>query len=336
MTVETESENTFFFNSKATNFDTVIFDIRQYLIASGSQNIQMIEEYRSKYGLIEEEYVAEWLKALLPYFRTKKSTDALRLSTQNQIYLEEKADINGLTYLEESKENWTGEPRVLVAFLECLMSISDFECIKDHLNRLFPMICQVLDDYRANNKIKGIELVKEFLRIVPADVFAKFNLHLVLYESLRVNVAFDSDELMTESVCTWIKLIKKVEIFGGEEFLKRADELLLILCRDVGTTSKTDRKIILIRSIGSIVNDLMEYCAIRYLRKIVVTLCEAVKEDFTCDDIVIVGVDSMEKVIKNCWIRLNCPGLQEMILNTFKGVKRIEALLKLVNMQNDE
>lgn len=328
MTLE---ESCYFFRN-ISSFDTRIFDIKEYLVALGSENNKVICEYQEKYGCIEEEYVTEWIKALLPYFKpSNKPSDVIKLSTQNEIYVEQKNEISTLSYVEESKENWTGEPMVLEAFLECLKAIKEYETIQSHLNKLFPMICQVIDDYRWQFKIKGVELMEELLRIVPASVVSKFNLHLVIYESLSVNITFESVELVEKSIQVWINLIKKVEIFGGVEFLKRSDELLLLLCRDVGTTSKIERKVVLSESIGATV-ELMQYCAIRYLRKIVVTLCESVKEDFTSDAVVRAGEEAMITVIKNCWIRMKSEELQKMILDTFGGCKNdIENLLKMIN-----
>ena len=314
-------------------FNIQSFHIKEYLIATGSKNVLVVADYRAKYGCIEEEYASEWVEALLPYFKRDQSIEGLKLCTQNEIYLEEKNEITDISYLEHSKENWTGEPKVLEAFHECLKKVEDFGCLQNHLNKLFPMICQIVDDYRAKFKVKGVELLQEFIRIVPMEFFVKFNLHRVLYESLKVNVTFESDELMEKSIIFWIKLIKKVELFGGKEFLKRSDELLLILCRDLGNTSKTDRKSILLSSIGSIVDDLLEYCAIRYLRKIVVTICEAVKEDFNCEEVVQFGGEAMQKVIRNCWIRLACPEMQNIILDTFGGDETIQNLLKIVKEQ---
>lgn len=337
MTVNNEPEESVYFFALRQQHESLIFDIKHYLKALGSGDNVKVQEYRSKFGCIEEEYASEWIEALLPYFKTKKSesvpVEGLKLSTQNQIYLEKRTCVDELKYLEESTENWIGEPKVLVAFLACLKRIKDFSCIETRLNLLFPMICQVSDDYRTKFKIKGVKLLQEFMRIVPANIFLKFNLHLVIYESLRVNVTFDSDELMQQSIDSWIELIGLVEEFGGKDFLKRSDELLLILCRDVSTTAchKIDRKIILLKSIGRVVNDLMTYCSIRYMRKIVVTLIEAVKEDFTNEAVVCAGRDSMELVIQNCWIRLKeSPELQELILNTFDGDERINNLLKLI------
>ena len=330
MITGTVDDSTYFFkNSSNLSSDPRFFDIKNYLIVLGSDNASKIEEYREKYGCIEEEYVTEWIEALLPYFKTNKSAEVMKLSTQNEIYLEEKSDINNLNYLEESKENWTGEPRVLVAFLECLKRIKEYESIQNQLNKIFPMICQVIDDYRSQFKIKGVGLLEEFMRIVPADVMAKFNLHLVLYESLKVNVTFESDELLESSLNSWIKLIAKVEIFGSKEFLKRTDEVLLLLCRDVGITSKINRKVIILNAIGRLV-ELMEYCAIRYLRKLTVTLCESVREDFTVDAVVKAGEEAMIFVIKNCWIRMKSEELQKLILDTFGGCKNIESLLKMI------
>lgn len=325
----TDQEDTKYFFSARININTRIFDIKEYLIVLGSENALIIEEYREKYGCIEEEYVKEWIDALVPYFKTNKSTEQLKLSTQNEIYLEQKSDINNLNYLEESMENWTGEPRVLVAFLECLKRIKEYERIQSQLNKIFPMICQVIDDYRSQFKIKGVKLLEEFLRIVPAEVMTKFNLHLVMYESLRVNVTFESEELMRISLEAWIKVIEIVEIFGSKDFLKRADEVLLLLCRDVGITSKINRKVIFLNGIGALV-ELMQYCSIRYLRKVIVTLCESVREDFTSDEVVRAGEEAMIVVIKNCWIRMKSDEIQKLVLETFGGCETVESLLKMV------
>ena len=246
-------EDTKHFFKRHNEIDTRIFDIKDFLLVLGSKNTVLIEEYRKKYGCIEEEYISEWIEALLPYFKTNKSTEQFKLSTQNEIYLEQKNDVNNLNYLEESKENWTGEPKVLVAFLECLKGIKEYECVQNHLNKIFPMICQVVDDYRHNFKIEGIRLLEEFLRIVPAEVITKINLHMVLYESLKVNITFENDELVEKCLVSWIKLIAKVEIFDSKDFLKRADELLLLLCRDVGITSKMKRKVMLLKRIGTLI-----------------------------------------------------------------------------------
>ena len=329
MITEQEEDTKYFFKTRI-NINTKIFDIKEYLIVLGSENTLIIKEYREKYGCIEEEYVKEWIDALVPYFKTNKSTEQLKLSTQNEIYLEQKSDVNNLNYLEESKENWTGEPRVLVAFLECLKMIKEYENIESRLNKIFPMICQVIDDYRSQFKIKGVELLKEFMRIVPSEVMIKFNLHLVIYESLKVNVTFESDELIKISLDSWIKLIEIVEIFGNKDFLKRVDELLLLLCRDVGITSKINRKVILLNCIGMVV-ELMQYCSIRYLRKVTVTLCESVREDFTSDEVVRAGEEAMIFVIKNCWIRMKSSDeIQKLVLDTFDGCKTVESLLKMV------
>lgn len=322
------TEQEYFFKNRV-DINTKIFDIKEYLIALGSENTNLVKEYHEKYGFIEEEYVSEWIEALLPYFKTNKSAEQLKLSTQNEIYLEQKGDVNNLNYLEESEENWIGEPRVLVAFLGCLKMIKEYESIQSHLNKIFPMICQVIDDYRYNFKIKGIQLLEEFMRIFPADVMTKYYLHMVLYESLKVNITFESDELVEISLGAWIKLIAKVEIFGSKDFLKRADELLLLLCRDVGITSKLNRKVLFLNRIGTIV-ELMQYCAIRYLRKVTVTLCESVREDFTSDTVLRAGEEAMIIVIKNCWIRMKADEIQKLVLDTFGGCKKIESLLKMV------
>lgn len=331
----TTTDSQYFFKSFDYNSaDIGLFDIKAYLYALGSKYTSLIEKYRLKYGCIEEEYVAEWLEALVPYFKSNKSVESLKLSTQNQLYLEQRNDVNELNYLEESEENWIGESRVLEAFLECLKRINEFSCIQSHLNKIFPMICQVVDDYRAEFKIIGIELINEFLRIVPAEVVIKYNLQVVLYESLKINITFESDDLVEGSINTWISIVRKVEMFPGKEFLKRCDELLLLLCRDVGITSKLGRKILLLKGIGMTV-ELMQYSSIRYLRKIVVIVNEVVREDFTSDQVVEAGQDAMANVIRNCWIRLNSEELLEMIRDTFGGCEKIEKLLEAVDKQRD-
>lgn len=322
-------EDTKYFFKSCTNVNTKIFDIKEYLITLGTENSLLIDEYRNKYGCIEEEYVSDWIDAFLPYFKTNKSTEQLKLSTQNEIYLEQKGDINNLNYLEESENNWIGEPRVLIAFLECLKRIKEYECIESHISKIFPMICQVIDDYRYPFKVKGIQLLEEFMKIVPVEVMTKYNLHLVLYESLQVNITFESDELVEISLDSWIKLIAKVEVFGSKDFFKRADNLLLLLCRDVGITSKINRKAMLLNRIGTLV-ELMQYCAIRYLRKIIVTLCESVKEDFTSDAVVRAGEEAMIILIRNCWIRMKDDEIQNLVSDTFSGCKTVESLLKMV------
>lgn len=313
----TQEESVYFFQNHLVN--SIIFDVKDYLIALGCSDTKLILDYKSKYGMIEEEYVLEWIEALLPYFKTNKSVESLKLSTQNELYLENKSDIDsGLSYLDESKDNWIGEPRVLVAFHECLKGIGEFQPIQSHLSKIFPMICQVIDDFRADFKVKGVQLMTEFLRIVPSDVVSKFSLNRVIYESLKVNISFESDELVARSIDLWIGLIGKVEEFPEKEFLKRSDELLLLICRDVGTTSKPNRKILLLKAVGNVVN-LMQYTSIRYLRKIVTSLCESVREDFTNDSVVQAGEASMLIVIKNCWIRLKDENLRKMIEETFGG-----------------
>ena len=85
------TESVYFFkNSDNSRFDTKIFDIKEYLMALGSEASELIEDYRGQYGCIEEEYVTEWIDALLPYFKSKKSVEGIKLTTQNEIYLEEK------------------------------------------------------------------------------------------------------------------------------------------------------------------------------------------------------------------------------------------------------
>lgn len=324
----TKEESVYFFQNQILNSD--IFNVRHYLKALGVNDITLIHEYKSKYGAIEEEYFEEWLEALLPYFKTNKSVESLKLSTQNELYLEKKSDLNyGLNYLEESKENWAGEPKILSAFLGCLKGINDYSLMQSHLNKIFPMICQVLDDYRADFKLTGIHLMTELLRIIPSEVVNRFNLNRVIYESLKVNISFESDELVSESIDLWIGLIEKVEEFAGKEFLKRSDELLLLICRDVVITSKINRKVLFLKSIGK-VTELMQYTSIRYLRKIVTTLCEAVREDFTNNSVVEAGEESIIIVIKNCWIRMKDEELINMVRRTFGGNEKIENLLKLI------
>ena len=324
----TKEESAYFFHNYPQK--SVMFDIKDYLFALGCADKRIIQEFKSKYGCIEEEYVTEWLEALIPYFTANKSVESLKLSTQNEIYLENKSNVTeGYNYLEESKENWAGDARVLIAFYECLKGIEDFAVIQNHLDKIFPMICQVIDDFRTDSKLKGVQLMTEFLRIVPSDAVIKFNLNRVIYESLKVNVTFESDELVTQSINIWIGLIGKVEAFPEKEFLKRSDELLLLICRDVVITSKSSRKILLLKGIGNVV-DLMQYTSIRYLRKIVSTLCEAVREDFTDDLIVKAGEESMIIVIKNCWIRMKDEDLVKMVRETFGGNETIERLLNLI------
>lgn len=317
----------YFFQKDPNN--SVLFDVKDYLLALGYDNTVLIKEYKCKYGSIEEEYVKEWLEALLPYFKSNKSIESLKLSTQNELYLESKSNVSdGIYYLEESKENWVGEPRVLKAFLGCLKGVEEFTVLQDHLNKLFPMICQVIDDFRSDFKIKGVELMTEFLRIIPRDIIVKFNLHLVIYESLKVNYSFESEVLIESSIDLWIGMIGKVEEFPGKEFLKRSDELLLLICRDVVITSKIRRKGLLLKCLGNVI-ELMQYTSIRYLRKIVTTLCEAVREDFTSDSILEAGQESMTILIKNCWIRLKDEtAMIKMIKETFGGNEKIENLLK--------
>ena len=322
-----ESPEYFFKTFSNLKFDNLC--IKSYLIALGSDDTSIILYYRDKFDTvdsrIEETYTTEWIASLLPYFKSNQSTEHYKLTTQNEIYLKQKCDVNSNNYLEECSENWSGEPRVLEAFLKCLQRIRQFHCIENHLNKIFPMICQVLDDYRHNFKIKGVQITGEFLRIVPAEIMQKFHLQMVLYESLKVNLSLESDELLGKSIQLWIGLIDKVENFAGKEFLKRSDELLLLLCRDVGTTSKIDRKILFLNSIGQLI-DQMKFCAIRYLRKAVVIICEVVKEDWSSNEVVESGTKSIIVIIQNCWVRIT-EDLKKIILDTFGGNEEIRNLL---------
>ena len=94
-------------------------------------------------------------------------------------------------------------------------------------------------------------------------------------------------------------------------------------------TSKLNRKVLLLKAVGK-VTELMQYTSIRYLRKIVTTLCETVREDFTSDSVIEAGEESIIIVIKNCWIRINDGNTIDMIRGTFGGNEKIENLLKLV------
>jgi hypothetical protein len=310
--------------------------IESYLVSVNEDNVEKVFEMRKQIEAngdhLEEILFDDILRALLPYFKANQSieTEDIKLSTRNELYLEQKNSIETIRYIDESDENWAGERRVLAVFLDSLKRVQNYKWIQANLNKIFPMVCQVLDDYRSENKKIGIDICREFLRIVPKDIILKFNLHMVLYESFKVNVSFDSESLVFETLILWIRLIEKTEIHASKSFLKRSDELLLLLCRDIGITSKIGRIVVFLRAMAELLN-LMQYCAIRYLRKVVVTLCESVKENWSSDELVLAGQDAMAVLIKNCWVRITVE-LKDIIIDTFGGNKEISSLLESINL----
>lgn len=256
--------------------------------------------------LVEETRLADWIAALLPYFKRTETVEDITLATRNQLYLDARHDTRQRPFVE-GPDSWADEPRVARVFSACLLQVRDYRWMADSLDRVFPMTCQLLDDYREANRRIGVQCARHVVQLCPRVVFGKFNIHAVLYESFQTNVSFESTELLCESLAAWTELIVRAEEFGSSGFLRQSDRLLLLLCREAGLARTEERRVVVLEGVRAIV-DVMRFTAIRFVRQLVVTVCEVVREQSIAAQanlfVVQAAFTALNAIIRNCWARI--------------------------------
>lgn len=240
----------------------------------------------------------------LPYFKRKAYQNAeATLSTQNELYLEAKKSVQFV----EDVETWVTCPEVLQDF-ESFLREHYSSSFDNFIHLLFPMICQVLDDYRAENRLMGVRLVEYFLLGTSPDLIRRFRIQNVLYESFKTSFSFDNVKLIENSLQLWINVIGLIEQFGSTEFLVQCDQLLTLCCREIELPRTPEHQSVFISTLAVLI-DLMSFTAIRYVRKLVTSLCEAQKEAK-------IGDEAICSVIRNCWPRIDSQ-LKAVIIEYF-------------------
>lgn len=248
--------------------------------------------------------IEDAIQRLLPYFKRKAYQNAeATLSTQNELYLEAKKSMQ----FSEEGETWATCPQVLKDF-ETLLQQHHTSSFDSFVHLLFPMICQILDDYRAENRLVGVKLVEYFLQGTSPDLIRRFRIQNVLYESFKTSITFDDVNLIEQSLILWIHLIGLIEAFGSTEFLSQCDQLLLLCCREIELPRNPEYQAVFVSSLAALV-ELMSFTSIRYVRKLVTSLCEAKKEANISDDVI-------SSIIRNCWPRLDSQ-LKTVIIEHF-------------------
>ncbi len=254
----------------------------------------------------QNESLESVLNRFLPFFKKKqeRSTE-MTLATSNEIYLETKANVS----FEDEESSWS---TVLQEFYDFL---SNFEGSFDtHVHLIFPMICQPLDDYRSKNRLTGLSCVKHFLCHTNPKLIASFRIQHVLYESFKTSISFDDDELLKKSLASWVNLISLIEEFGSKDFLAQCDQILLLACREVELGKSEERRVIFLDCLLQLI-PLMSHFAIRYLRKVIATLCEVQKESSLLET-----ENVMKVVIQFCWPRIDS-SLRSLILESFPSLE---------------
>lgn len=198
---------------------------------------------------------------------------SLSLATQNELYLQHKPV--ALDFEQDALALATAR-RLLDALHDC----SAIE--EPVLYRIFPVLCRIADDYRAEQRSVGVRCMAEVLAKSPKDVLLRCNLHAVMYDSLRASLSFTEAPVLLElALSFWLQLTDATEAFCSSAFLQRSDELLLLVLRNLSIQPKGGKnaKLYLACLDGLILQQ--KLAASRYLGRIFTVLMECAHAETT-------------------------------------------------------
>lgn len=237
-----------------------------------SQQTELIAELEAAHdGIIYETLIVYWMEPIIVLFKPQLDTSV---------------DLEWMQYR-------TTLPRV---FGHCLGRITNPNCLKMHLRKLFGISIGILNDYDRMSKTVGMHCIGHLFNHVPIQEITKAGYQEAAFEALKVPLTIS--ELAPHAFELMCKCIERAESSFSPQYVSKYDWLLHFCMREIPSESSLEMRLLQFTS----VLDSLKHFAIRFLEQILAMLVHLIQDRPDVSDKVL---SVMQILFANCMPRLS-------------------------------
>lgn len=241
--------------------------------------------------------LTHWTKLLREYFEDPK-----RASLPPSIMVKKQLDGDDSKSeklaIWDNEASWREDIRIKNIFSWCLSTLRDGVIVKfEDASKLIPFVLHIAEDYQPENRLLGVSLIRNYIRIVSDKILQQLNLEPLFYQILMKNLGYEPFVLKETTLeC----LFECVLARKTKNSLCWYEELLGFLTRESLFTKEENVRLLYLRCLPQVIR-LLEIASVCHIKPILSLLIDLPMDD----DIANATIHVIEALLENAWPRLS-------------------------------